>query len=252
MRIVRGALLALLGAVVALAAVLAVEVVLAINGRNLPARRPFRLDGRFGPAGGGAISVAWLGDSIGSGVGASGPTATVPVVVAEGLGPPVELHVPAVSGARVADVLDAQVEELARVPADVVILQIGSNDVTHLTPRDLFAARYEAALRAIEAVQPEALVITVGVGNFGSVPRFAQPLRAIAGWRARVLADVVERISQRHGVPFVDIHAETGEAFAADPGHLYAADGFHPSDAGYRLWAEAVLRTLRPAVSARA
>ena len=252
MRIARRAAAGILGLSVAAAGVIAVEVVLAINGRSLPARRPLRLDGRYGPAAGEPISVVWLGDSIGSGVGASGPAAAVAVVVAESLGRPVDLRVPAVSGARVDDVLGEQIAALARAPADVVILAIGSNDVTHLTGRAVFEARYEATLRAIEAVRPDAaVVVTVGVGNFGSVPRFAQPLRAIAGWRARSLAAVIEEASRGHGLPFVDIHARTGEAFATDPERYYATDGFHPSDAGYRLWADAVLDVLRPAVEAR-
>jgi lysophospholipase L1-like esterase len=251
MRLARRVILWAGGLLVALAGVLAVEVVLAVNGRNLPARRPLRLDGRFGPAGGTPMSVVWLGDSTGSGVGASAPATALPAVVAEELGRPVELRVTAVSGARVAGVLDGQVEALGRVPADVVVLAIGSNDVSHLTGRDVFAARYDAVLRAIEAVHPGALVVTVGVGNFDSVPRFAQPLRAIAGWRARLLAEVIERTSRRHGVPFVDIHAETGAAFAADPDRYYAADAYHPNDEGYRLWADAVLEVLRPAVERR-
>jgi lysophospholipase L1-like esterase len=40
------------------------------------------------------------------------------------------------------------------------------------------------------------------------------------------------------------VAGNTGDEFGAEPGRYYADDEFHPSDAGYALWAEAVLDTL--------
>ena len=247
----RRVLLGIAGIALAGIAVVVVEVVLAVRGRNLPPRPPFRLDGRIGPRAGDPLAITWLGDSTGAGVGASGPDAALPRVVAEELRRPVDLVVAARSGARLDDLIGEQLVALRSTTPDVVVLGIGSNDVTHLTSNGTFAARYEQLLRTAEVLAPKAAIVTVGIGNYGSVPRFAQPLRTIAGWRAATLDAEVQDAARRHGAAYVDIRAETGEAFAAQPDRYYAADGYHPNDAGYRLWAQAILDVLRPLVDAR-
>ena len=247
----RRVLLGVAGLVLAGIAVVVVEVVLAVRGRNLPPRPPLELDGRIGPRSDNRVAITWLGDSTGAGVGASTPDAALPRLVADQLGRPVDLVVAARSGARLDDLIGEQLVALESMTPDVLVLGIGSNDVTHLTSSGLFNARYEQLLRAVEALAPQAVIVTVGIGNYGSVPRFAQPLRAIAGWRAATLDAIVKEAARRHGAAYVDIRAETGDAFAAQPDRYYAADGYHPNDAGYRLWAEAILDVLRPLVDAR-
>jgi lysophospholipase L1-like esterase len=79
----------------------------------------------------------------------------------------------------------------------------------------------------------------------GAIPRFAQPLRAVAGWRGRNLDAEVRRVAAATGAVYADIAGPTGPSFRHDPGRYFAGDDFHPSDAGYRLWADAVVRVLR-------
>jgi lysophospholipase L1-like esterase len=79
----------------------------------------------------------------------------------------------------------------------------------------------------------------------GAIPRFAQPLRAVAGWRGRNLDAEVRRVAADTGAVYVDIAGPTGPPFRRHPGRYFAADDFHPSDAGYGLWADAVLKVLR-------
>ena len=52
---------------------------------------------------------------------------------------------------------------------------------------------------------------------------------------------VIHDLASAGGHPYVDIAGETGPAFRRDPGRLFAADDYHPSDAGYRRWADAVV-----------
>jgi lysophospholipase L1-like esterase len=230
-----------------LALLLGAEVLLAVNGPSLPASDPLELSGEVGSGSAGeAIDMAWIGDSVTAGVGASGVDASLPRLVADALGRPVRLHVFAVSGEKVAGALDEQVpqlEELDSAP-DVVILEIGANDVTHLTGRSDFREQYAQLLDRVVATGAEH-VVSLGIPAFGTTPRFLQPLRAIVGWRSRRLdADIREAAAER-GVTYVDIAGATGNAFGEDPERYYAGDDFHPSDAGYGLWAAAVLRALK-------
>lgn len=238
---------------VATAAVLAVQVQLARRGRRL-ADSPLLLDGHVGPerssadAAADALRITWLGDSTAAGVGATSAEQSVPHGVAAMLDRPVEISSLAVSGARIADVLSDQVPQLQRpdvAPPDVVAISVGANDVTHLTTLRRFVSRYEAVLDQLPA---KARVVLLGVPDMGAMPRVAQPLRALTGWRGRRLAAAVRRIAVRRGFGFVDIAGATGRVFRDAPGRSFADDQYHPSDEGYRMWAEAVAPVLREEV----
>jgi lysophospholipase L1-like esterase len=148
----------------------------------------------------------------------------------------------AVSGARVADVLADQVPKVAGLRPDLVLISVGANDAIHLTGRGAFRQTYGKVLRALPG---GVHVVTLGVPDMGAIPRFAQPLRAVSGWRGRHVDAEVRRVAGAAGAVYVDIAGPTGPPFRRDPGRYFAADDFHPSDAGYGLWAEAVVKVLR-------
>jgi lysophospholipase L1-like esterase len=186
--------------------------------------------------------MVWLGDSTAAGVGAMSAAGSVPGRVAADLGRPVEVEVLAVSGATVADVLRVQAPRLAVRPGDVVVVSVGANDTTHLTPRGAFRRDYEKLLGVVPAGTE---VVLLGVPDMGASPRLAQPLRAVAGWVGERLDAEIVALARRVGARYVDIAASTGPAFRRHPGLYFAADRYHPSDAGYRLWAREVLGALR-------
>jgi lysophospholipase L1-like esterase len=242
-------LLAVAGGVVAAIAVVGVEVVLAGRGPLLTEYDPALADGRIEPteptASGGTglepLRVTWIGDSTAAGVGSSSGDMAVSRQVgrrlADELDRPIVLQVVAVSGARVDDVVTQQ---LARVDpgADVVFLSVGANDVTHVTSTGTFAEQYRTML---DGLPSEAAVIAIGVPDLGSVTRLAQPLRAVAGWRGSTYDVIAADEAGRAGATRVDLAAGTGPAFRADPDRLLAADHYHPSDAGYAVWADVIV-----------
>ena len=232
---------------VALAVVLAVEVQLARNGPELPDGRPFDHDGRVGGSGP-ALRMVWLGDSTAAGVGATTAGTAIPRRVAVALDRPIDLTSLAVSGDRVADVVRDQVDRLAALEPDVVLVSVGANDVAHLTSRRSFRSAYEQLVAAMPA---DALLVLLGVPDMGAPPRFAQPLRAIAGLRGRQLDGVVRSVAREAGAVHVDIAGTTGPVMRSDPDRYFAPDRYHPSDDGYALWADAVLDELEPALATR-
>jgi lysophospholipase L1-like esterase len=222
-------------AVVGAAAVMAVEIQLARAGTRLPdlelvLDRPG--EGR---------PVVWLGDSTAAGVGASTPSGALPSQVADGLAG-AGVSVLAASGARVADVLDVQVPKVAELEPDLILISVGANDTIHLTGRGAFRHTYEKVVRALPGGVP---VVLLGVPDMGAIPRFAQPLRAVSGWRGRNLDAEVRWVAARTGAIYADIAGPTGPPFRRHPDRYFAADDFHPSDAGYGLWADAVMSVLR-------
>jgi lysophospholipase L1-like esterase len=201
------------------------------------------------------LHVVWLGDSTSTGVGAAAFTDSMAWRVAEGLTDgPVVLTVLGRSGDQVHEVLDEQLPELpgALVPgADhVVLVSIGANDVTALTRRPTFEARYLDLVDAIEATSDEAgveaRIVLVGIPDIGTAPRLLPPLRQVAGFRGAQLDDEIAQVARRRGLHHVELAERTSRIFSSDPDRYFSADEYHPSSDGHEVWADAVLASLEP------
>lgn len=230
----RRLLLAAAGVPLLAVVVLGVEVELARRGENLDEVELSWTDT-------GATPVVWLGDSTAYGVGVTDGDDALASQVAVARDERVTNL--AVSGATVEEVLEEQVAQVAALAPRRVYVSVGANDVTHLTRVGSFGASYQELLRRLPR---DVDVIVLGVPDMGAPPRLAQPLRAIAGWRGRQLDDHLRFVlDHRSGTEtYVDIAGETGPAFRRDPDRYFADDGYHPSPAGYRLWADAVLEAV--------
>ena len=180
---------------------------------------------------GGLLYVA-LGDSAAQGVGASRPdrgyVGLLAVRLRDRCGCPVQVVNLSVSGARIQDVLDRQVPQLARLHPDVVTVDAGGNDVAGgLSNRDLavFAARVDR----LTALLPAGAYVA-------DVPYFMHGGREGQAGRA---AAVLARSARARGLPVVALHAAQRargwSAMLTD----FAPDFFHPNDRGYQVWAKA-------------
>ncbi|MCO8127472.1 GDSL-type esterase/lipase family protein [Acidimicrobiia bacterium EGI L10123] len=214
--------------------------------------RPRQREVRPGDA---PLHVVWLGDSTSTGVGAAAFTDSMAWRVAEGLTDgPVVLTVLGRSGDQVHEVLDEQLPELPGVllpGADhVVLVSIGANDVTALTRRPTFEARYLQMVDRIDGVLDDASVdgrlVLVGIPDIGTAPRLLSPLRQVAGLRGAQLDDEIAGVARRRGVHHVELADRTSRTFSSDPDRYFSADGYHPSSDGHEVWADAVLASLEP------
>ncbi len=224
------------------AAVLAVEIELARRGPSVPGP-PEGIDACLGCAEAphmAPLRMVWMGDSTAAGVGASSAGGTLPHQVASRLGRPVSLTVLARSGARIEDVVREQLPKVASLRPEVLVVSVGANDAVHLTGAESYSDRWHQLVPPADAV-----LVALGIPDMGSPPRLPQPLRALVGWRARRLnRSGAPRMASDGLATYVDIAGRTGPAFRRDPDRYFAADRYHPSDAGYRLWADAVLENL--------
>jgi lysophospholipase L1-like esterase len=157
----------------------------------------------------------------------------------------VELSSVGVAGSRSADLGTQVSRALLGGRPDVAVVLVGANDVTSLRRPGEAAAHLGAAVRRLREAGVQVVVGTCP--DLGAVRAFAPPLRQIAGWLGRRVADAQARAVLAAGGTVVDLARETGPVFRADAGTL-CHDGFHPSADGYRVWAHALL----PAVVAAA
>ncbi|MDQ6650624.1 MAG: SGNH/GDSL hydrolase family protein [Actinomycetota bacterium] len=193
------------------------------------------------------LRVAVLGDSSAAGMGCAFPDETPGALLATSLaesGRLVELDVLAVVGSRSAD-LEPQVARALLNPPHVAVISIGANDVTHLVPSRQAVAELSSAVARLRTAGVGVVVGTCP--DLSTVRPLAQPLRWLAGRRSKEMAAAqTVAVVAAGGVP-VALAELLGPRFRAEPA-LFCSDRFHPSPAGYRLLADALL----PAVAAAA
>ncbi len=179
---------------------------------------------------GAAQRLLIVGDSTGVGTGASSPRNSLAGLIARDY-PRLRIDNRARDGATFADVL-AQLAGDER--HDVILVLAGGNDVTRL--RALGEVRADIDRVASIASARAACVVLMPAGNVGNAPFFAPPVSWLMTSRSRALHDLVRAAARRHQVAYVNLFLERAtDPFVADP-DLTAADGLHPSDAGYLVW----------------
>lgn len=153
----------------------------------------------------------------------------------------------AVSGARMRDVETKQAGAAVARRPDVVLIAAGANDVTGLTPVRSVTRSLDAVVGRLRSAEPRVAIVVTAAPDMGSIPRLAQPLRAVAGWRTRQLNAAIERLARRRGLVLAPIARETGPVFRRDP-TLFAVDRFHPDARGYATWIPVLNRALDDAL----
>jgi lysophospholipase L1-like esterase len=226
--------------VVGAGALIAAEVVIAMRRDYLPTQPAMHIGGTFGPQGAPRLKLVVLGDSTAAGVGASSPADAYPTRLARKLaedGFRVHLDALGVSGARVADVLHRQVPAALAARPDVVFVGIGANDSIHLTPLD---SVYRDMLATIDRLESTGARVVVAGAPDMRAAAFLEPLRSLSGWRGRLVEGKIASAARARGVPVVPLAKRTGRVFGRNPDRYNSADDFHPSGAGYGLWADAI------------
>lgn len=182
-----------------------------------------------------------VGDSTATGTGASGPEASVPGLLAAADGG-LAVRNMARSGARFRD-LPAQLvaTDAAAQRFDAVLILCGGNDVLRFTSRRHL--EQDIARVAELAAQRAAVVVFVPPGNVGNAPAISVPWTWVMRERSQTLHALVRAAAARHGAAYVNLYRERDEdPFVTHAERLNASDGFHPSDAGYALWRDAIER----------
>lgn len=199
---------------------------------------------------GDALDLLLLGDSIAAGLGAGKPKHTLGAQLAKRLARAtqrsVRLHTAALVGAETS-MLRTQ---LAGLPpgyhADVAVIVVGGNDVTHRV-RTAVSVRHLG--EAVEALRSQGTEVVVGTcPDLGALGALGQPLRALAARASRQLAAAQRDAVLALGGRVVALGDVVGPFFVTRPEEMFAVDRFHPSSAGYKRTAKAMLPSVLAAV----
>lgn len=188
--------------------------------------------GRHRP--GPAIRIALLGDSSAAGYGVDLVEETPGAVLGSGVSQEADRRVYVRELARVgakSSQLDEQVERALPLRADVAIILIGGNDVTHKMLPSQSVRHLSDAVQRLRAAGVEVVVGTCP--DLGTIRPIPQPLRQVARSWSRRLAAAQTIATVEQGGRSVSLGSILGPEFDAAPALLFGPDQFHPSAKGY-------------------
>ena len=211
------------------------EIIVAKRAIGVTDARPPRADGVYGedlPRD--PVRCLVLGDSAAVGYGMSRADATPPAMLGIGLAhvldAQVEIRSEAVVGAVTSD-LREQIEAAGDFDPDLVVIIIGTNDVTHRVPAYQSTRLLGSAVRRL--VDGGAQVVVGTCPDLGSVRPIPQPLRWIARRKSRALARKQTIAVVRAGGRAVSLGSLLGVLFTEKYDVMFGEDRFHPSETGY-------------------
>jgi lysophospholipase L1-like esterase len=217
--------------------------ILLAQGYWLRKRTP-RLPGAAGPlegtvvGAGEPIRLIALGESTVAGIGASthetALTGQLAMALSRQSKRSVNWSVVARSGINARKCLIELVPQLKGRSAEVVLIALGVNDSIEFHTARRWAKDVERLIEAVRGEVGDALVLLAGVPPLGYFPALPQPLSLVLGARSSALGEasirIVRKLKRVVHVPFQIEKERCVE--------LFCADGFHPSELGYALWAE--------------
>jgi lysophospholipase L1-like esterase len=151
-----------------------------------------------------------------------------------------------VSGSTTADVVRNQLERGVALNPDLVTIGIGINDIGHGLTLEQFSKNFDQILSTLKE-KTHATIVVTNLPDISSAPRIPNSMRSQYQRQIDEFCKRLEEIASKHGVTIFDIYTITKQELPAHP-EYFSADGFHPSDAGYELWATQMWPTLAQAI----
>jgi lysophospholipase L1-like esterase len=151
-----------------------------------------------------------------------------------------------VSGATTADLLRDQLDRGTAATPQLITIGIGINDVGHGIPVEQFAANYATLLERLRK-DTQAVIVISNLPDMSISPNIPQSLRSQYQQTIQEFNRRIDQLANQHGIVVFDVYTITHEELPNHP-EFFSADQFHPSDAGYQLWADEMWPTIAKAI----
>ncbi len=153
----------------------------------------------------------------------------------------------AVSGAKIGEVVGEQLKGALTDNPDLVLISIGANDATAFTSSEAFRESLKILVNRL-LKETGAKIILLGIPAIYPAPLLLPLFPGLVDFSTRALQkaedlELVQYSPER--VLKVDIYNTTGPLFASHP-EYFAADGYHPNEKGYKVWAAEISKLFTP------
>jgi lysophospholipase L1-like esterase len=178
--------------------------------------------------------VLVVGDSTAVGTGAASPEESLAGRIGTAH-PRWRIDNLAANGAKFKDV-QAQLDG-AGTGYDLVLVLAGGNDVIRFTSEENLHSDMAAVIKTAKTRGKQ--VVLMPCGNVGHAPLFIPPVSWIMGNRSQHLHAIAQTVALESGVRYIRLlKPRAQDPFVQRSDELNAADGLHPSSAGYAQWYE--------------
>jgi len=185
------------------------------------------------------IDYVALGDSLTYGVGASNIVNTFPYILASNFFldayKPLKLYNLGIPGAKIQDVINNQLDKTITLQPNYITVFVGINDIHGLVRPKVFVSDLAYLLERLSK-ETEAKIIVINLPYLGSDDLVLFPYNYLLDWRTKEYNKNIENIAKLYNLELVDLYSQTKRELKTNQS-FYSADWFHPSDVGYRLWA---------------
>jgi acyl-CoA thioesterase I len=184
----------------------------------------------------GPITYVALGDSTAVGIGGTrGGYVSVLFRKLQEVRPGSKLRNYAMSGGTTDDV-SRQIEKTVAAKPQLVTISVGVNDIRRGVSLKQFAANYDEILSRL-TTETEAVVVISNIPDLSSSRHVPPVVRGHMQAMIEQFNARLREVANKRAVQLFDIYQLTHEELVRHP-EYFSRDGFHPSDAGYDLWAE--------------
>ncbi len=127
---------------------------------------------------------------------------------------------------------------------DLIVVQLGANDVTGFTPLPRVQETLSSLLKYLSPHTSH--IVLLSAGNIGLSPVFKWPLHNYISARTQKVRKIfMEESARNTQVTYIDLFkARKDDEFTTNIQRYYAPDYFHPSSDGYAVWYIQVKNTL--------
>lgn len=128
---------------------------------------------------------------------------------------------------------------------DVVVVLMGVNDLIEGHSLARWDTDIDAFLGAVKRRSPHALIVVSGMPNPRRMPALPRVVARILAIRAHRMGRRYARRAAAYGMHYMSFRT-----YELTP-EMFAADGFHPSEAGYAAWAHELVASFGPALTTK-
>lgn len=127
---------------------------------------------------------------------------------------------------------------------DLILIQIGANDIVKQTDNKKIEEKLNSVLQLASSKSKKVIVLTAG--NVGLSPVFKWPVSNMITQKTKEVREIfITTVEKYPSVSYIDLFKEKSEdIFITDVSKYYAADRFHPSSEGYKVWFTEIEKSL--------
>jgi lysophospholipase L1-like esterase len=186
-------------------------------------------------------TIVFLGDSTAYGTGSNTPEESTAGRFGA-LYPDATIRNYGVNGQKIHELVET-LDTIDFSDADLIVIQIGANDIVRLTPVE--SIEKDLAILLSRTTKVTKNIILLHGGNVGLAPIFPFPIDKYYSYKTRMVRKIYLNAEEFFGIQYIDLYRDKeSDIFLTDINRYYANDVFHPSGEGYRVWFEEMVKEL--------